>query len=186
MNDAHSGASLTNSLRVLCCFGNHDSARPYENALGESGISLLRARHGMHAYWLAIASNPTLAVIDARQMNLQNDFLLSRIANNEKLSQLPVLVITDESLPFSSNRITTIGTEVSPTDLVKHVENLIDEVDRKRRQNIDEIFSHWDDAPAEHEFSPDRIIRTDAAGENVSSRPRQEAAPKRQPSRMGK
>lgn len=191
MNDAIPGASLSNSLRVLCCFGNHDSARTFEHALAETGISLLRARHGMHAYWLAIASHPTLIVIDATQMDLQNDFLLSRIANNQKLTHVPVVVITDETLPFESSRFSTIGTQVAPSDLAKRVEKLIVEVDRQRQQNVDEIFSHWDDVPAEQEFSPDRVIRTDAAGENVGSRPRQEPVPhqpvpRRLPSRLGK
>lgn len=158
--------------RVLCFFRDKTTARPFESALMDCGVSLLRARHGMHAYWLSIASQPGLVIIDARQTNQDVDVLLSRIQTNISLADIPVWVITDEKLPITaSEQFTIIPGDILATDLARRVRDLIAKMDRIRQQHVDDYFSLWDDAPATQEFKPKPPhIRTDLAGDSLSLR----------------
>ena len=171
--------NLSADPRVLCCFADQETARPYESALINCDVSSLRARHGMHAYWLANSSKPRLVIVDARIANRENDFLLNRIQGNEKLAGLRVLVISDADLPATlTKQFVAIPSRIAPAELASRVSGMVDDLDQTNTQNIDDFFSMWDGvAQNEFQLSESSYIRTDHAGE-VSVRPSQDSVRK--------
>ena len=169
---ASSIANSARDSRVLCLFHDKTIARPFESALMDCGVSLLRARHGMHAYWLSIASEPVLMIIDARQMNPDILDLLSRVQANTRLADTAVWVIANEDLPITdSEQFAAIPGDILATNLAKRAHHLIVEKDRIQQQRVDEYFSLWDNAPATREFTPKPpYIRSDWTGDSRSKR----------------
>ncbi len=166
------------SARVLCCFSDQATARGYEQALMDRGFSLLRARHGMHAYWLAIAAKPDLLIIDAREMDVNRDYLLGRLQQNGKLAKMPILVITHQQCeldPAGEVPLSFVAGDILPSALAARVSDIVREMRRIEHQHVDAFFSDLtgDDSHLSS-VSPDTIRRTDAAGQRISSRLRQE------------
>jgi CheY-like chemotaxis protein len=165
------------NARVLCCFSDQGTARGYEQALMDSGFSLLRARHGMHAYWLAIAAKPDLLVIDARDMDINKDYLLGRLQQNGKLAKMPILVIThqqSDTNPAEAPLLFVAG-DILPSALATHVSDIMCEMRRIEHQNVDAFFSDLTgEDPHISNVTADTIRRTDAAGQRITSRLRQE------------
>ncbi len=167
------------SARVLCCFADQSTARGYEQALIESGFVLLRARHEMHAYWLAIAAKPDLLVVDAREIDIANDYLLGRLQRNSKLAKTPILVITHQNIatnPDVEAPLSLLPGDILPSALALRASNIVLELRHIQQQNVDAFFS---DANGDtQDFSPlsssQAIRRTDSPQHRVASRLRQE------------
>ena len=166
------------SARVLCCFSDQSTARGYEQALIESGFVLLRARHEMHAYWLAIAAKPDLLVVDAREIDIANDYLLDRLQRNRKLAKTPILVITNQAIatdPDVEAPLSLLAGDILPSALATRVNDIILELRHIQQQNADAFFSDVDgDAQDFSPLSSHAIRRTDSPQQHVASRLRQE------------
>ena len=166
------------SVRVLCCFSDQSTARGYEQALIESGFLLLRARHEMHAYWLAIAAKPDLLVIDAREIDIASDYLLDRLQQNRKLAKTPILVITHQDIatgPDVEAPLSLLDGDILPSALAARASDIIRELKNIQQQNVDAFFS--DVNGHSHDFLPSSshaIRRTDSPQQRVASRLRQE------------
>lgn len=169
--------------KVLCCFADQETARPYESALVNRGVSLLRARNSMHAIWLANSSVPPLAIVDVRSTESDLDLLLTRLQGTKKLSSLRVLVITDEELPESlTGQFVAISGKITPADLAARVWTTLADLDKANAENVDEFFSMLGEV-SEDDFRIDEstFIRTDDAGKTISTRSTQDT---RRPSRL--
>lgn len=168
----------TQSPRVLCCFSDQDKARGYEQALINSGFSLLRARHGMHAYWLAIAAKPAVLVIDARDTDIANDYLLGRLQRNNKLARTPMLVITHQEIatdPDVAAPLSLIDGDIVPSMLAARVSDIVAELKHIQQQNVDAFFSDLqDDAQDISSAPPHAIRRADSPQQSAASRLPQE------------
>ncbi len=166
------------SARVLCCFADQSTARGYEQALTESGFLLLRARHGMHAYWLAIAAKPDLLVVDAREIDIANDYLLGRLQRNNKLAKTPILVITNQDIATDSDveaPLSLLAGDILPSALAARASDIVRERRHIQQQNVDAFFSDVNvDAEDFSPSSPHAIRRTDSPQQRIASRLRQE------------
>ena len=165
-------ALTANNSRILCCFVDQESARPYESALINCGVALLRARDAMHAVSLAISSQPKLAIIEIGGEAAQVDVLLDRIQTSEHLADLRVLLITDHTLPATlSKQFAAVPRRITPADLAARVRMMVTREEQTNVQHVDEFFSMWGDV-VEDEFQIDEttILRTDAAGNILSAR----------------
>jgi len=166
------------SARVLCCFADQSTARGYEQALTESGFLLLRARHGMHAYWLAIAAKPDLLVVDAREIDIANDYLLGRLQRNNKLAKTPILVITNQDIATDSDveaPLSLLAGDILPSALAARASDIVRERRHIQQQNVDAFFSDVNvDAQDFSSSSAHAIRRTDSPQQRIASRLRQE------------
>ena len=78
---------------VLCIFDDAETGRRIESAMAAENFSILRARHGMHAYWLGLNSKPDLIITDA--VGKESSFLLDCLARNAKTASIPVIGMVD-------------------------------------------------------------------------------------------
>jgi response regulator RpfG family c-di-GMP phosphodiesterase len=167
------------SVRILCCFSDQRTARGYEKALIEGGFSLLRARHGMHAYWLAITAKPDVVVVDARETDIATDYLLGRLQQNSKLAKTPILVITHQlnaSAPNVEAPLMLLAGDIVPSALAARVGDIVLGLRHIQQKNVDTFFSDANsDAQVSSPPSPHAIRRTDSPQTQVVSRSRQEA-----------
>ena len=171
------------NIRVLCCFADQGAARGYEQALTEIGFSLLRARHGMHAYWLAITAKPDLLVVDGRDIDIANDYLLGRLQQNGKLAKTPILVITHQHVetdPDVEAPLSLLAGNIVPSDLAARASGIIQELRHIQQQSVDAFFSDLNgDA---QDFSPPSshgMRRTDSSQHRVTARLLQETQRRR-------
>ncbi len=169
-------AVRSRDARVLCCFADQGLARPYETALAHEGVSLLRARDGMHAYYLATSSRPCLAIVDHRDGNPKTDSLLTRIQSDESLVDMRVFVLTDEeSLPSLSGQFVAISSHVSPADVASRVERMIEQLGGLSASSVDDVFSAWGESHNVDEETTDLFLRTDSPSEKTTDGPRGES-----------
>lgn len=131
-NELQTPKSLSKTLlrgSVLCIFEDVETGKKIESAMASQNFAVLRARHGMHAYWLAINSKPDLIITDA--IGSDSSFLLNCLARNSRTSSLPVIGMVNpvqcevarESLKgFAA----AVSTDTSPVELRQVADELIE------------------------------------------------------------
>ena len=114
---------------VLCIFENMETGMRIESAMASEHFAVLRARHGMHAYWLALNSKPDLIITDAT--DAESSFLLDCLARNAKTSVIPVIGLIDpvqeQVTDLSLNRFSSaVRIDASPVELRQVADQLIE------------------------------------------------------------
>jgi CheY-like chemotaxis protein len=91
-----SAGGLPSRGTILCVFTEDGSVAAYEAALSRRGYTLIRARHGMHGYWLSINARPDVILTDLVKPDDESSYLLDCLARNAKTSHIPVVAIVDQ------------------------------------------------------------------------------------------
>lgn len=89
--------------KILCVFSSAERREEIEPQISEKGYSLLRARPGIHAYWLAITSQPDAIVTDMTDPGPDSDsaYLLDCLHRNKKTIDIPVIAILESTVQAS-------------------------------------------------------------------------------------
>jgi response regulator RpfG family c-di-GMP phosphodiesterase len=95
--DREPTGELPNRGTILCVFTNNDTVDAYETELSRRGFTLMRARHGMHGYWLAVNSQPDVIVTDVINPNDESCYLLDCLDRNIKTKHIPVVAIVERA-----------------------------------------------------------------------------------------
>ncbi len=114
---------------VLCIFENVETGTRIESAMASEHFAVLRARHGMHAYWLALNSKPDLIITDAT--DAESTFLLDCLARNAKTNVIPVIGLIDpvqeQIADTPLNRFSAaVRIDASPVELREVADQLIE------------------------------------------------------------
>ncbi len=96
-NDAVFKANLPSRGKVLCIFADPQLVISLEPAVTAEGYTLLRARHGMHGYWMALTALPDLIVTDIPQPEQESNYLLDCLSRNVKTRSIPVIALVNAS-----------------------------------------------------------------------------------------
>lgn len=80
---------------VLCIFEDSISAVALERQFVSKGYTVLRARHAMHGYWLAISSRPDVVITDLIDPGEESDYLVDLLKRNQKTCSLPIIAMVD-------------------------------------------------------------------------------------------
>ncbi len=160
--------------KVLCVFSNPQQGNNIESAFSQRGYSLLRAKPGIHGYWLAITSHPDLIITDVPEPGPRTDsaYLLECLHRNPKTSDIPVIAMMSASQQseavYSGLQFARmcVSDNTPAEQLMERVDSLIDASSRTKRSTImrsdsghlhqvDAVFSELG-APttAEQEISP--------------------------------
>lgn len=78
---------------ILCIFKDSMSAISLERQFVSKGYTVLRARHGMHGYWLALSSRPDAVVTDLIDPAQESDYIIELLQRNEKTRRLPLMAL---------------------------------------------------------------------------------------------
>lgn len=81
---------------VLCIFQDSAAASTLEKQFVSKGYTVLRARHGMHGYWLAISSKPNVIITDLIDPTQESDYVIELLHRNHKTRSLPVVALVDD------------------------------------------------------------------------------------------
>ncbi len=118
---------------VLCVFEDAATVAEYEPKIAGVGFTLLRARHGMHGYWLAVTAQPDVIVTDVATHEKDAQYLLGCLARNHKTQNIPVIAIveptSDQKKPQLSclHSVSTCLLKGTPSDeLVTWIDKQID------------------------------------------------------------
>lgn len=86
--------------KVLCVFSCKDRMAEIEPQVSKRGYSLLRARPGIHAYWLAITSRPDAILTDMTDPGPDSDsaYLMDCLHRNKKTNDIPVVAILESTI----------------------------------------------------------------------------------------
>ena len=79
----------------MCIFADRTLVNSLESSFAEHGFSLVRARHGMHGYWLAVTSQPDVIITDTILPSDDSSYLLDCLERNEKTQHIPILAMLD-------------------------------------------------------------------------------------------
>lgn len=153
-------AKIPSRGKVLCVFSNPDHMVEIEPQVSGRGFSLLRARPGIHAYWLAITSRPDVIITDVDTPGPGTDsaYLLDCLHRNMKTRDVPVVAILNAK---EQGEVENSGLQHAslcvhrdmPTDeLLARVDGLIDtsqdrmrekyrRSDRGHTNQVDAVFS---------------------------------------------
>lgn len=146
--------------KVMCVFSKEDHSAEIEPGVSARGFTLLRARPGIHAYWLAITSRPDAIITDMDQPGPGTDsaYLLDCLHRNMKTREIPVVVIlnakeqgqaVNSGLQHASM---CVQDDMATDQLLMRVDQLIDaSQDKSREKNrrsdrghatqVDAVFS---------------------------------------------
>jgi len=155
-------AKLPSRGRVLCVFSDSDHVAEIEPKVSEKGFSLLRARPGIHGYWLAITSRPDVIITDVPEPGPGTDasYLLDCLNRNMKTRDIPVVAIIDTTQQEKAetsglgHASLCVQRGVDSEDLLNRVDGLIDsskelQRDKQRRTDVgratqvDAVFSEF-------------------------------------------
>ena len=154
-------AKLPSRGNVLCIFDDSDFGLHVESMLMQEHFALLRARHGMHAYWLTLNSKPDLIVTDV--MGAEASFLMDCLIRNPETRTIPILGLLDsnqeEVAKAPLNRITAVVRHnIDAVQLRTAADELISNfeltrtdkvsVSNDRVESVDAIFSEIGHAAA--------------------------------------
>ncbi len=81
--------------RVLCILESAIRIQSIESELASNDYTLLRARHGMHGFWMAINGKPDAIVIEVVNPDLPSNYLLENLHRNVKTRDIPVVALID-------------------------------------------------------------------------------------------
>lgn len=146
---------------ALCYFKSQEFACQFEPALSSNGFTILRARHGMHAYWLATTGNPDIIIIEGNQED-GNDYVLDRIRSHEKCGRVPVIVLSDQPEMAAAN-VMTVQSHIAPTALASRARGTVQEHREVQRDCIDAVFSEIN----ENDAAMSRVVRSDSPSERL-------------------
>lgn len=179
--------------KVLCVFSNRASHVGVEDEVLHKGFSLLRARPGIHGYWLAITSRPDVVITDVPEPGPDTDsaYLLDCLNRNMKTRDIPVVAILkakEQGQPLHSglqHADLCVASDLTADKLMERVDELIDSTKDKLRSKfrradgghanqVDAVFSEIGSSAATASASPIPLlgpVRMPAAGPTMTPSP---------------
>ncbi len=140
--------------KVLCIFDDATLVRDVESAITAGGYALLRARHGMHGYWMAITGTPDVIVTDVSDPEQESNYLLDCLNRNAKTRRIPVVALVDAGHQRNAkvsclrNATVCVRRDIEMVELLQHVERLVElekespeSVEQPRVRSVDAFFS---------------------------------------------
>ena len=161
---------------AVCYFPSSEVGCQYEPALAANDFTVLRARHGMHAYWLAMSANPDIIVLEGSERNDQRDYVLDRLGSHEKTSRTPVIILCEDvtNQPIDRDDVAVIKKGIAPSALIAKANALISKSIQERTDRVDAFFSTLDNAKTEASRSSSQFVRADDPAQRLVSRIRQD------------
>lgn len=153
-------STISDRPTALCYFKSQEFACQFEPALSSNGFTILRARHGMHAYWLAITGSPDVLIIEGDEAG--DDYVLDRIRSHEKCGRLPIIVLSDHPEAVAAN-VMTVQSQIAPTALASRALGTVQEHHEVQRECVDAVFSEI----TEDDNTIRRIVRADSPSERL-------------------
>ena len=148
--------ALPSRGKVLCIFADPGLVQSIEPRVVAQGYTLLRARHGMHGYWMAITGRPDVVITDVPAPEQESNYLLGCLSRNAKTSSIPIIAMVDAGQQASpqlsclkyATRI--VNRTIDPEELLAHATEMIEQncqptssspVTRRVDNTIDAYFS---------------------------------------------
>ncbi len=136
----------------MCIFSDAQLVDRVESSFARKGFTLLRARNGMHGFWLAVTSRPEAIVTDVPQPEMESDYLLDCLRKNPKTQNIPVIVLieaTQQAMPTAScirRADTCLLKQTSPERISEEVDRCIAPTERPASStDVNQRFSRFDD-----------------------------------------
>ena len=79
---------------VLCVDDDPEVTHALELRLREYDVDVLRAFHGMQAFWLAMTEQPDLIITDLKMPQGHGDYVVECLNRNSETCDIPVIVLT--------------------------------------------------------------------------------------------
>ena len=140
--------------KVLCVFDDAQLVRHLEPAVMAADYTLLRARHGMHGYWVALTGHPEVILTDVTDPTRETDYLLECLKRNPKTRSIPVVALVDAAQQTAAaasclKHVTLcLNKHAAPEDILKRVRGLLEgeptfriDPDPDQARNVDAVFS---------------------------------------------
>ncbi len=140
--------------KVLCVFDDSLLVQTLEPAIVASGFTLLRARHGMHGYWMALTGAPELIVTDISDPTHNADYLIECLKRNAKTRSIPVVALIHAGQQAAAKASCLkevslcVTRDISATDLIQKIKLLLDggqtfriDPDPQQARSVDAVFS---------------------------------------------
>jgi response regulator RpfG family c-di-GMP phosphodiesterase len=166
--------------KVLCIFDERRLVETIEPAVTAEGYTLLRARHGMHGYWMAITGTPDVIITDVPDEEIESNYLLECLNRNAKTREIPVIAMVNarqQSKPTVSclRHVQLCVTKgISPSELLKQADDIIERNAKSkqsataeapvRTNNVDAVFSELGHTPTKSPNIARHIRQPRAAG----------------------
>jgi DNA-binding response OmpR family regulator len=177
---AHGPRRNRRNRTVLCIFDDSSLIQRIEPEIVNRGFALLRARHGMHGFWMAINGQPDVILTDNVDPTQSSDYLLDCLRRHHKTASIPVVTLVSGTRQAAAGVTCLRQASLSLTksialpDLVRHIEQLLtrrrpasSEWTRTRRMadRVDSIFSE-----ARHQTPPSPKMQQRPRGIRVPTR----------------
>ncbi|MCA9263365.1 MAG: hypothetical protein KDA60_05930 [Planctomycetales bacterium] len=79
--------------KIVCYLRPGEYANRFERGLTRNDIAVMRAQNEMHALWMVVSTQPDAIVTDISITELETNYLISRLAENDKTAKIPVIVL---------------------------------------------------------------------------------------------
>ncbi len=153
---SRSGAqpNLPSRGKILCVFEDATLVRTLEPAIVAAGFTLLRARHGMHGYWMALTGAPELIVTDVSDPTHDADYLIECLKRNVKTRAIPIVALVHAGQQSAAKASCLkevslcVMKHISPKDLIGRIRSLLEggqtyriDPDPQQARSVDAVFS---------------------------------------------
>ncbi|MEN6407063.1 MAG: response regulator [Thermoguttaceae bacterium] len=98
-------------INILCIDDDPVLIHTITARLKPYGIVVRGAGNGMQGYLDALADPPSLILLDLKMPNGQGDYVISKLKDNPKTQNIPVVVVTIETTSGIQRRMTSLGAE---------------------------------------------------------------------------
>jgi len=99
------------SLTVLCIDDDPIIARSIATRLQPYKIKVEGAYDGTQGYLLAVSEKPDVILLDLKMPNGEGNYILGKLKDNARTKDIPVIVLTVESLAGVRRQIMSIGAD---------------------------------------------------------------------------
>ena len=110
-NQSSGAAAAQEPPKVLCIDDDPVVARSIAIRLQPYGIKVKGADNGTQGYLMAASEQPDLILLDMKMPNGEGNYVLSKLKDNERTEEIPVVVLTVESHPGVRRQMLSMGAD---------------------------------------------------------------------------
>jgi two-component system chemotaxis response regulator CheY len=127
---------------VLCIDDDPEISEAIALRLRSFKVEVLRAFHGMHGLYLAIACQPDLIITDLNMPQGGGMYLIERLRSDTCTCALPIIVLTGQRNPQLEVKVRQLGAEKVLTKPV-HFDELAAEINKFVPLNVKDISEDY-------------------------------------------
>jgi DNA-binding response OmpR family regulator len=127
---------------VLCIDDDPEISEAIALRLRRYKVDVLRAFHGMHGLYLAVACQPDLIITDLSMPQGGGSYLIERLRCHPGTSGLPIIVLTGQRNPQLEITVRQLGAEQILTKPV-HFDELAAAINKFVPLNVKDFSEHY-------------------------------------------